>query len=144
MSPAVAACSERSGCHCAQATISASAIAAAATAAAGGECASLLRFRRPGAWRSAGAPRPATHPAHSSAITASPGTNHVQSIAEWTVKVTTTATSVSRPIRSAAPAPGARARWGPVARTADTHQKAAASRLSTSPAMPRSASVWKT
>ena len=47
-------------------------------------------------------PRPASHAAQMSAGTVTPGTNQVQSIAEWTPKTTTTASIVSRPARSSA------------------------------------------
>ena len=71
------------------------------------------RPRRPGRSSGAGAagarptgsasgPRPASQPAHTSAGTVTPGMNQVQSISEETPKVTTTASIVMRPIRSAA------------------------------------------
>ena len=76
--------------------------------------------------RSGGA-RPATQPAHSSAGTALPGTNHVQSIAECTPKTITTTASVAMPTRSASQGSPRSRRRRPIARAAAASQATAAS-----------------
>ena len=92
-SAASPACEARSGCQIAQAATRATTTAATAPAA---RLRTGAERSRPG---TQGGPRPATYPAHTSAISAVPATSQVQSISEWAPKVTTTASRVSSAAR---------------------------------------------
>ena len=92
-SAASLACEARSGCQIAQAATRATTTAATAPAA---RLRTGAERSRPG---TQGGPRPATYPAHTSAISAVPATSQVQSISEWAPKVTTTASRVSSAAR---------------------------------------------
>ena len=112
-------------------------------------------------------PPPATQPAHNRPNIAHPGTNQVQSTRLWTPHTTATVAMVTRAMRSGSPAgargrgargsspracaPGHRSsrtarptgdRSSPIARPAAPSHSSAASTLSASPMMPRSARVW--
>ena len=84
----------------------------------------------------------ATQPAASSATTALPGTNQVQSISECSAKITTSVASVSSPIRSGPNGSPRSPRRRPVARAAANSHAIAAKSDSPRPISPRSASVW--
>ena len=154
------ACTERTGWYAAQAAISATRARAgrrrsgrrgrpAREAARGAAGASPRRHRalggrgRPGSQALGSGPRPTTQPAHSSAGTTLPGTNHVQSIAECTPNMITTTAIVHMPTRSASKAaPGRGGACRPRARRR-SHQASAASSERPIPTQPRSDSVWK-
>ena len=88
--------SERSGCQIVHAANSAPATSAPATARRTPQRIPGTRPPR----GSARGPRPATYPAATSATTAVPGTNHVQSTSECTPNASTPAISVRIAIRS--------------------------------------------
>ena len=89
-------------------------------------------------------PRPASQPAHSSASTALPGTNHVQSTKECTPKTTQTDSSVAIPTRSGVHGARRAAPHSPTVRPAAASQAASSASDTAIPTAPRSASVWTT
>ena len=94
--------------------------------------------------RSRSGPRDATQPAQISAGIALPGTNHVQSIAEWTPNTITTLASATSPTRSASHGKPRDFHHTPTLRAAATSHVSATSADSPSPSQPMSDSVCTT
>ena len=106
--------------------------AAPSSGRSGRRARSARRARRPS--RSRSGAREATQPAHSSAGTTLPGTNHVQSIAECTPKTIATTASVRQRRRARRPRAGrGRAGAAPIARAAAHSHAPAASSESAEP-----------